>query len=484
LSFIHAVARHTSNSSAIFSKQKKKSGNNKNNDTSKSRLDNWSNKEVSNYYFVNSNLNSTQKRDTQYVPKPFHSSIGFNFANVQTKPKVIQPGDVYKQETEKYHLPIVTEQDPNSSNVPRRKYTPAKLMIAPQQDQSEQLANKIEEQVAQNQPRSSVLTALRSAHPPSSLSLKYSCPPGLPVDAGAPLSMANRNFMEPIFREDFSKVRLHTSPIDRKTADMLGARAFAYNNHIWLGSHESETDKSLISHELVHVLQQGQGLVYLRRATGIERRAWLSFFWHYLPRKLLNNYMDDTGKQITLTQQEMIDCNPIIDLHRSQPFLSEVAKLKASGGGTKTIAVSGWGGALTNGTLGNFTINYKGSLTVTPAGTWTFTGKMDFFDIYDFDPKEFGGGSGRPITAEIKVRVANIAIPGRAFRVTSVQVPVTQTNATNFAIWADGSPSSVRESKKTAVDIEVGAGAGGVVSPPAEVGGAEVGAQSAEELNR
>jgi hypothetical protein len=133
---------------------------------------------------------------------------------------------------------------------------------------------------------------------------------------------------------------------------------------------------------------------------------------------------------------------------------------------------------LTNGTLGNFTINYSGQLTVNAAGDWTFSGVMDFYDFWDFDPKPFGSGSGRPVSAEIKVRVAAYGIPGSPFHVRSVQSPVTQTSADSRATWAGGTPSPVPEpSRRAATDIEVGAGAGGEV-------GAEAGAQSAEDLNR
>ncbi len=305
------------------------------------------------------------------------------------------------------------------------------------------------------------------------------------MDAGSPLSAATRRFAEPAFGEDFGRVRLHTSPAARATAAMLGARAFTSGNDIWLGPGESDSDRSLMAHELAHVVQQNGDQIYLRRATWLERRAWLAFFSHYLPRKLLNNYMDDKGTPITLTQREMVDCNPIVDLRRSPNFLTEVGRLRAAGGGTSTINVSGWGGALTNGTLGNFTINYSGQLTVTAAGDWTFVGVMDFYDYWDFDPKRFSSGSGRPVTAEIKVRVAAYGIPGRPFHVRSVRVPVTQTSSDSRATWAGGSPSPVPEpSKRTGADIEVGAAGGEAGGPGGAEVGAETGAQSAEDLNR
>src|SRR5690606_13441179 len=115
-------------------------------------------------------------------------------------------------------------------------------------------------------------------------------------------------------------------------------------------------------------------------ATWLERRAWRSFFDHYLPRKFLDNYMDDTGAPITLTWQEMVDVNPIVNIRRSPGFGSHLAAMLAKAksleaAGTPApavnyIEVDGPGQAMTNGTLGNFTIKYKGLLTVQPDGSW------------------------------------------------------------------------------------------------------------------
>jgi Domain of unknown function (DUF4157) len=324
---------------------------------------------------------------------------------------------------------------------------------------------------------------------------------GLPSDAGRPLNAATRRLVEPAFGADFGHVRLHDSPIAQLTAGSLGARAFTHGDHIWLGPGERETDRSLMAHELAHVLQQGDGL-YLRRATWLERRAWLSFFDHYLPRKFLNNYMDDTGTPITLTSQEMIDVNPRVNITASLGFQRELAALqasvlaKASATGTaaadvRYIEVEGPGQAFTNGTLGNFTIKYKGLLTVTSAGEWTFDGTMCFYDYWDFDPKPFGT-SGRSTIGELKTRVAAIGLPGQPFHIDSMDAPLTQTGTDPRAVWLGGIPRFVPDQAgRAGTDIAVGDVGGGEVGSGAgpETGGAgaevggETGAQSAEDLN-
>ena len=307
----------------------------------------------------------------------------------------------------------------------------------------------------------------------------------LPSGPGVPLEAVVREPAERQLGADLSRVRVHADDEARTVAGLLGARAFTVGSHVYLGPGTRVGDRQLLAHELQHALQANGDEVCLRSATWLERRAWLSFFDHYLPRKFLNNYMDDTGTPITLTQQEMIDCNPIVDLHRSTAFVAEVASLKKAGGGSKTIKVSGWGGALTNGTLGNFTIHYSGTVNVTGSGDWDFKGQMDFYDYWDFDPKPFGKGSGRPIPAEVKVRVANLALPGQPFDIKSVSVPVSQKSADSSATWAGGAPVHVGDKAgRTGADIGTGAEVGAGGGAPGDVAGGEVGAQSSEDLNK
>ena len=369
----------------------------------------------------------------------------------------------------------------------------AKFPVASEHDPQEQTADRVAAEAVNHRigDRSNPIIAALSQRPSA---LSSVAPAGhlfreLPADAGRPLSPSTRDFAESAFGIDFSHVRLHSSQTARTAAASLGARAFAQGQNIWLGPGESESDKSLMAHELTHVVQQRPDMIYLRSATWLERRAWLAFFDQPVPRRLLNNYMDDTGATINLSLAEMIGCNPVVDVKRSPAFMGAVGLLR--GGGSTHINFSGWGGALTNGTLGNFTINYAGTLVVSTAGNWSFNGMMNFYDYWDFDPKPFGSGSGRPVPAEIKVRVASAALPGRPFNVTSVTAPIRQTNTDRLATWGAIPTAAPDRAARTGTDIEVGGAGGGDVSGSdvglpdvGEVGGGESGAQSSEDLNR
>ena len=77
---------------------------------------------------------------------------------------------------------------------------------------------------------------------------------------GSPFFSSERNFFEQRFGRDFSDVRIHT---DQKAADLasgLNARAFTIGNDVVFGSGEftptSQDGRTLIAHELTHVIQQ------------------------------------------------------------------------------------------------------------------------------------------------------------------------------------------------------------------------------------
>lgn len=307
-------------------------------------------------------------------------------------------------------------------------------------------------------------------------------------DVAGELPVAVRRELSPRFGRGIDGVRVFQGAESAQAAALLGARAFTHGRDIYLGASESAFDRDLMAHELAHAVAN-RDTIQRREATWLERRAWLAFFDHYLPRKFLNNYMDDTGTPITLTATEMQDCNPIVDLQRSRAFMAELGRLRAAGGGTSTLSCTGWGGAKTNGTLGNFTIHYDGALTVAADGSWTFAGTMWFEDYWDFNT----GGPNRPVAAEVKVRVANAFLPGRPFPIDSVRVPVSQAFGDRAATWSATTVQHVPDRLgRTGADIEVGAGggeAGGAVAgPEVEVGagaaGGEFGAQSSEDLNR
>ncbi|MUL63003.1 hypothetical protein BOO86_00890 [Mycobacterium sp. CBMA 234] len=79
--------------------------------------------------------------------------------------------------------------------------------------------------------------------------------------AGDPLDSSARAFMEPRFRADFSRVRVHTDALAHESSRAVNASAYTVGRHIVFSpgryAPHSADGRSLLAHELAHVVQQG-----------------------------------------------------------------------------------------------------------------------------------------------------------------------------------------------------------------------------------
>jgi hypothetical protein len=82
---------------------------------------------------------------------------------------------------------------------------------------------------------------------------------------GQPLDNATQEQMGAAMGQDFSSVRVHTSPESDDLNQQLGAKAFTTGQdiHFREGAYDpgSSSGQELIAHELTHVVQQGSGAV-------------------------------------------------------------------------------------------------------------------------------------------------------------------------------------------------------------------------------
>ena len=115
-------------------------------------------------------------------------------------------------------------------------------------------------------------------------------------------------------------------------------------------------------------------------------------FSHYLPKKLLRHYVWGRGEGLKLSLQEMMDCNPSIKLRPSKAFRDVLAAAFDHPGTAIPFELGIPAGAFTNGTLGQFTVRTKGVVVAGANQAWSASGKMSFYDEWDFDPKDFDTG--------------------------------------------------------------------------------------------
>lgn len=179
--------------------------------------------------------------------------------------------------------------------------------------------------------------------------------------------------------------------------------------------------------------------------------AFSSAFTHYLPKKFLRHFIWGGGGDLTLTLQEMIDCNPAIDIQNARGFDAALAEAAKQPGMPVPFKLNIPSAALTNGTLGQFTVHTSGTVVAGADGSWKFTGNMDFYDEWDFDPKSFSTG-GRSVAGEVKTRVANVLLPGTSFKIHSESTAFSQSQADIAVVWAGGTPKAVLD-KVAIVDV-------------------------------
>jgi hypothetical protein len=173
----------------------------------------------------------------------------------------------------------------------------------------------------------------------------------------------------------------------------------------------------------------------------VAYEVFAAFFSHYLPKKLIRHYVYANGRKMKLTEQEMIDCNPYISLLYSKAFVALIDQANRSPGMPVPFELPVKAGALTNGTLGQFTVKTKGALVADGKGGWMAAGTMTFFDVWDFDPKDWTTG-GRSFQGEVKTRVANALLPGTGFDIDSVETSFSQTQADKTVTWVGGTPQA------------------------------------------
>ncbi len=163
---------------------------------------------------------------------------------VQTKLTISRPGDQFEQEADQIadqvmSMPNTDFSHSNISGGPRSKYDPVTMSLDSQRVQTKRVS-------ASN---------LLEAAPPIA--------PEVSQSSGQALEPEVRLFMEQRFGHDFSAVQVHTDSRAARSAQFLGARAYTFGSHIVFAEGQyqpgNSIGRSLLAHELTHVLQQESG---------------------------------------------------------------------------------------------------------------------------------------------------------------------------------------------------------------------------------
>jgi len=173
---------------------------------------------------------------------------------IQAKLKVSEPGDAYEQEADRVADHVMRMADPSpEAQVTSGLSTPHVQRMCSECDEEKEEKKKSDEESGTVQAKE---VAGSSPPVPEAVESHLSSI----RDGGQPLSESERDFFEPRFGQDFSQVRVHADRQANESAQSVNALAYTIGQHIVLGigRYEPGTDKgrSLLAHELVHVVQQ------------------------------------------------------------------------------------------------------------------------------------------------------------------------------------------------------------------------------------
>ncbi len=155
---------------------------------------------------------------------------------LQTKLTVSQPGDRYEREADRVAAQVMRMAEPGLN---RR--------VAEREEEEELLQTK-------------VMDRRRAAGDVAAQPGVPSCVHDTLGSPGAHLDPSTRQFMEPRFGHDFSRVRVHTDALAAKSARAVNALAYTVGKDVVFdtGAYAPRTTagKLLLAHELVHTIQQ------------------------------------------------------------------------------------------------------------------------------------------------------------------------------------------------------------------------------------
>lgn len=178
---------------------------------------------------------ASQHSKSSQVPPVMHEVLTSPITDIQPKLKIGQLNDKYEREANR-----VAEQ---VMRMPEPKIRP-QIDIKDRQDNLLQTKPLIQRRVADT---NSVSEA------PSIVNEVLRSP-------GQPLDRSTRSFMESRFGHDFSHVRIHTDGKAAQSAQSVNAKAFTVGQNVVFNSGQyapkTRASKSLIAHELTHVMQQ------------------------------------------------------------------------------------------------------------------------------------------------------------------------------------------------------------------------------------
>jgi|GEM_PF-4466678 len=175
-------------------------------------------------------------------------SLALRPAGIQPKLSISQPGDAYEHEADRVADRVMRMAGPRSSDSELSISSDASLKAQRKCDQCE------EEEGAKKLQRKGQGSHAESSTAVPAIVQQTLRAPGQPLDA------TTRAFMEPRFNCDFGDVRIHQNTRASTSAQAVNALAYTVGGDIVFGANQyaptTNSGRTLIAHELAHVVQQ------------------------------------------------------------------------------------------------------------------------------------------------------------------------------------------------------------------------------------
>jgi hypothetical protein len=189
----------------------------------------------------------------------------------QAKLTVGQPNDEYEQEVDRIADQVMAMPDPKLQRQPENDEEEGTVQAKPVADQITPLVQRQEEPPEEEERAQAKEDG--GCAPSVSTSVENSI--NTIRRGGSPLSESTRSFFEPRFGTDFSGVRIHTDSNANHLARSINSKAFTVGQDVVFGSGQyspgSRTGRSLLAHEMTHVVQQS----YPRKARIMRKYSCL-----------------------------------------------------------------------------------------------------------------------------------------------------------------------------------------------------------------
>ncbi|MDY6855081.1 MAG: DUF4157 domain-containing protein [Thermodesulfobacteriota bacterium] len=251
--------------------------------------------------------NTTNAAHSHHKAEKSNNSNILKNLNIQKKLTVGPPNDEYEQEADRVADQVMPM--PDSVSAKQRPWTPPiHHLLQTQLREEEELQSKplfqrqpIEEEEEPVQMRTGTYLG-RTPEVNSNLDAHIHALKG----RGQPLSDSTRTFFEPRFGRKFNQVRVHRDTQAARSAHALNARAFTTGHDIVFGAGlyapETSGGKSLLAHELTHVLQQNPEKDVQEKSGGNKKTST------YVTGLTLQRALK--SQDLWLSPDEHIQCDP------------------------------------------------------------------------------------------------------------------------------------------------------------------------------